>query len=471
MRSNTWLQLMRSNTWLQPRRSLAAAVVFALAVSSSAGAAVPTMVPVIGSLQAQGGIPAADGDYNLVLSLYALSSGGEPLWSEGPVTVTVKGGAFHWSLGSTLPLPPVILASQATVWLGVKVDADPEMPRKQLLSVPYSLHSLSAASLDCSGCVTGDMIDPAFLGGYAKLSGLSAVAKTGLYADLEGVPVAATVAATGSYADLTGKPTLVAVDSKCDAGLFVHGVAADGSLLCAAVAADSIEGDIPAAKIAGLTSPPLLQWTTAAANLGAATGKDISKSTTLTNAGGAQATGIVIAATGPFTVVNSCADTLAPGATCTATWTFAAGGPGGAQSGLGVASSAAGGSSVLILSASQAKDIPDHCVLVGAEVWCGAWNNETNKPYTLCGYPSPAAAGQYYDEPDTVMPIAKVKLNCPGALEFSKFQKIVSNHNHIQCYSDKNIVWFSGDRHAIGADLDGWTSGGPRPVVRCTNYE
>jgi hypothetical protein len=241
--------------------------VLALALATPAFAAVPTATTVEGALLSSGGAPAADGDYDITFALYAASSGGAAVWTEGPVKVKVAGGRFAHTLGGTTALEAKTLAGMTAAWLGVKVGSDAELPRQQLLSAPYALVAQSANGLSCTSCVGADQItngsiaaaklgfnyaasatkggaalDLACTGcvsvaelkfdGDVDMSGYSLKAKNGSFT---GDVVAKTVTATsfaGDGSKLTGIKT---VSGKCDKdGEVVKGINADGSLLCAA---------------------------------------------------------------------------------------------------------------------------------------------------------------------------------------------------------------------------------------------
>ncbi len=270
-----------------------------LTFTATVALAVPMTLQVQGALQASGGGAAADGAYVLNISIYKEETGGKALWSEGPLLATVKSGLFAVVLGEKALLTADVVAQLGgTAWLGVKVEPDPELPRVQVRSTLYAMRAGAAESLDCSGCVTGAMIDAKVfapfakvadlakiatsgayadlankpdLAVYAKSAGLAKVATSGSYMDLQGNPdlneyvkaaslakVAgsgeyadlknqpdlavyakaaglADVAKTGAYGDLTGKPVLAQVGAACGTGLVVRGLKADGSLDCLAV--------------------------------------------------------------------------------------------------------------------------------------------------------------------------------------------------------------------------------------------
>jgi len=95
-------------------------------VSDPAGAAdtsrqqAGATIPYAGRLSEVAGQPVAEGTYDFTFALYAVESGGEPLWSEVRTGVAVKGGSFSVSLGSVTPIPPILLDGQ-TLWLAVGV--------------------------------------------------------------------------------------------------------------------------------------------------------------------------------------------------------------------------------------------------------------------------------------------------------------------------------------------------------------
>ena len=235
--------------------------------SSPAQAAVPNTTLVEGLLTSTGGGAAADGDYQLTFAIYPAASGGTATWTEGPLSVTVKGGVFSQTLGASKPLTPQTLAGLGSAWLGVQVASDPELPRKSLHSVAFALR---AGALDCSGCLTAEQLDPGVLAPYAKTANLAKVAVSGQFADLQGGPdlapyaktaslakVAlsgqfadlagspdlgvyaktaslADVAKTGNFADLKGIPVAAKLGASCGTGLVIKGLKADGSYECVA---------------------------------------------------------------------------------------------------------------------------------------------------------------------------------------------------------------------------------------------
>ena len=94
----------------------------------------------------------------MTFTVYANSSTTTALWSEGPAQVTVSKGQFSWILGSTTPINVAKISAAATPFLGIKIGADPELPRRALHSTIFALHAGSADTLTCTGCVSATQI-------------------------------------------------------------------------------------------------------------------------------------------------------------------------------------------------------------------------------------------------------------------------------------------------------------------------
>ncbi len=133
----------------------------ALTVAASLSAEVPRQIPVQGRLTDSTGGPVADGSYDMTFRLYHDSVGGVFVWNSGSRSVTVTKGLFTYHLGSNVALLPSLLAGDSAMWLGIKVDSDPEMtPRMKLNSGSYAYHAQSADSVSSSRYfeVAGDTI-------------------------------------------------------------------------------------------------------------------------------------------------------------------------------------------------------------------------------------------------------------------------------------------------------------------------
>ncbi|MBI5611092.1 MAG: hypothetical protein HY902_19625 [Deltaproteobacteria bacterium] len=263
----------------------------------------PAAASVEGLLLSSGGGPAADGTYQITFALFAAATGGNPVWTEGPVAVSVKNGQMAYLMGSKTPLSAAAL-SLTTPYLSMQIGTDPELARQPLGASLYALRASVAEGLDCSGCIKSAMIDSGVLQPYAKTADLSAYAKTsdlgayakttdladyaktaslakvatsgkysdlsggpdltpyaktadlanyvqasslakvagtGSYTDLTNTPTLAKVATTGEYADLKNPPGIPQVNKFCGTGLYMKGYNSDGSVNCQKL----VEGDMP----------------------------------------------------------------------------------------------------------------------------------------------------------------------------------------------------------------------------------
>ncbi len=124
------------------------------------------LIGVQGRLTAVGGGVVPDGDYSLIVKIYAAQDDVVALWKETQLAVSVQSGLFAFGLGSAdanNPLPAELFATHTDTWLGVQVvPDDAELPRVQLRPVPYALQTnhadfadkaAVAKDLDCIGCV------------------------------------------------------------------------------------------------------------------------------------------------------------------------------------------------------------------------------------------------------------------------------------------------------------------------------
>ena len=134
---------------------------------------VPLMMPMQGAIRDNAGVPVATGTFEVTFALYTSETGGSPVWTEnwppagtcadGPnACVAVQSGAFHVLLGTHVPLDPSVFAQAPELWLGMKVETDPELPRRRMGSTGYALHAASAdiaGGIACSGCIDADKFD------------------------------------------------------------------------------------------------------------------------------------------------------------------------------------------------------------------------------------------------------------------------------------------------------------------------
>ena len=118
------------------------------AASSAAQAAVPRLVRFSGVLKDAAGKPT-HGVVDVTFSLYAIESGGEPLWFETQTVEADSLGRYTVLLGAMHAdgLPMDLFASGEARWLGVSVGKLPEQPRVLLVSVPYARKAGDAETL------------------------------------------------------------------------------------------------------------------------------------------------------------------------------------------------------------------------------------------------------------------------------------------------------------------------------------
>ena len=151
-----------------------------LGAPSSGPAATPGVSPVPAQLNFQGrlnnaqGQPVADGIHQLTFRIYDVPVDGTPLWDETH-SVATNNGLFSVLLGSTAgnPLTPELFSGGGDRWLGIQVDADPEMePRQPIASVPFALVAQQAESL--GGVLTGGQLVAQFADLQAIIADLEA---------------------------------------------------------------------------------------------------------------------------------------------------------------------------------------------------------------------------------------------------------------------------------------------------------
>ncbi|MCB9739189.1 MAG: DUF4215 domain-containing protein [Deltaproteobacteria bacterium] len=189
-------------------------------------AAIPGTTLFEGTLAVTGGGPASDGAYKLDFALYDAAQGGSPVWTEADVEVTVAGGRLAVALGAKSALSAAALAGPR--WLGVTVKGEPELPRLALHSVPFAA---VASALDCTGCVPTAALK---FDGDLDLGGNSIKAKN---ISASGDIVAKSVSAASFVGDGSKLTGIALPKGTCKAGEAVTGIAADGALICAKVAA------------------------------------------------------------------------------------------------------------------------------------------------------------------------------------------------------------------------------------------
>ncbi|MFH2055938.1 MAG: tail fiber domain-containing protein [bacterium] len=110
-------------------------------------AEVPSLITVQGFLANPEGAAVPNAEYNAVFSIYDVASGGSPLWTETRTIGTVD-GVFSIIVGSGTPIPGDLFAN-SNLFLGIRVEGDPELaPRQRLVTAPYAFRALNADTAD-----------------------------------------------------------------------------------------------------------------------------------------------------------------------------------------------------------------------------------------------------------------------------------------------------------------------------------
>ncbi|UCC44919.1 MAG: hypothetical protein JSU65_03070, partial [Candidatus Zixiibacteriota bacterium] len=110
---------------------------------------VPQLINYQGRLTDPGDNPVTDGVYQIVFTIYDTPTGSPGLWYSGMQPVQVTGGLFTYLLGSVNQLPDSLFEQDTLLYLGIKVETDPEIvPRVRLTSVGHAYHSLRSDSAD-----------------------------------------------------------------------------------------------------------------------------------------------------------------------------------------------------------------------------------------------------------------------------------------------------------------------------------
>jgi hypothetical protein len=104
-------------------------------------------IPVTGTLVDAAGQPRT-GVVGLTAALYEQAAGGTPIWLEQHTVELDAHGRYTVVLGvSAGPLPASLFALGLARWVGVQVDAEPELARTPLRAVPYALVAADTAML------------------------------------------------------------------------------------------------------------------------------------------------------------------------------------------------------------------------------------------------------------------------------------------------------------------------------------
>jgi len=144
--------------WLPTRGNVLFTVLLALTllIANRAGA-LSLSTPSVAStttIPYQGRLANADGSsftglQSMIFHLYAVPTGGTPLWTEtwsGGTSVQVTDGLFSVLLGSQNTGLTSVVQGNSQLWLGIEVGTDAEMsPRVQLGSAAYAMQALTVS--------------------------------------------------------------------------------------------------------------------------------------------------------------------------------------------------------------------------------------------------------------------------------------------------------------------------------------
>lgn len=121
---------------------------------------VPGTLSYQGILTDANGNPVSDATSHTVLfNFYNLESGGTPLFTRGPLTVSTFKGLFTTIIGSdqgsnNTPLPYSIGNEQ--IWIGIVADGQAELtPRVRLTTVPYAFMAQGVVAVDAASITSG----------------------------------------------------------------------------------------------------------------------------------------------------------------------------------------------------------------------------------------------------------------------------------------------------------------------------
>ena len=199
-----------------------------LTSASLAEAAAPQTMVFEAAMTSAAGTPVVDGTYDLTFKLYVAQTSNVAFWTE-TAKVAVKGGRASHVLGSVSKLSGATFAAASEVWLGVSIGLDPELPRRQLQSVPFAMVAQTANGLSCTGCVASTSIKWT---GDLDLQGNSIKVQNVTAKGINAQQVAAQ-AFIGDGSLLTG---IKIPSGKCPSGQMVTGIDASGNLICAQAA-------------------------------------------------------------------------------------------------------------------------------------------------------------------------------------------------------------------------------------------
>ncbi len=213
-----------------------------LAVTAQLASADPakTQIPVIGALFAAGGGPVADGSYAMEVRLYTSADpAAVPLYAEAFIAVAVSHGQFALQLGDGIggkDLDAAFFAANDILWIGVKVAGEAELSRRRLGTVPFALRATIADSAK-----TAETAKTATSADSAKTADSATTAVTAESAKTAGSATTADSATLAKGLQCTG---CVTADMLADDALSAssHVAVVDGKVQSVQSALDNLDG-------------------------------------------------------------------------------------------------------------------------------------------------------------------------------------------------------------------------------------
>ena len=140
------------------RRSVCLALAAAILIAASASGEIPRKVNYQGKLTDAASGEAMAGSYGMVFRVYDQAVDGTQLWSESRTVQVDSAGIFSVILGEATPID---LSFDGPAWLQVEVGGEALLPRREIVSVPFAFHAMtatSAADCDSLGGVASDSV-------------------------------------------------------------------------------------------------------------------------------------------------------------------------------------------------------------------------------------------------------------------------------------------------------------------------
>ncbi|PWB72401.1 hypothetical protein C3F09_06660 [candidate division GN15 bacterium] len=112
-------------------------VIAVLLILAAGAAASPQLIDYQGFLKNTGGNPVTD-TVSITFTIYTASTGGTSKWSEAQNNVSVVGGLFNVTLGSSTAIPDTVF-NQSDRWLAVSIGGSELSPRTRIAASAYAM--------------------------------------------------------------------------------------------------------------------------------------------------------------------------------------------------------------------------------------------------------------------------------------------------------------------------------------------